>query len=116
MLRHDGVRIPNGEPGTRTLMSVTSAVFKTAALPIRLALHNLVLLVRYLYPTFPVTTNNFDGGGGTRTHTRQSLLSGLADQRVYHFRHTSTLTGAPGFEPEASVLETEMLSGYTTLL
>src|SRR5262245_36602468 len=25
-------------------------------------------------------------------------------------------TGAPGFEPEASVLETEMLSGYTTLL
>ena len=48
--------------------------------------------------------------------TRDTLLSGLADQRVYHFRHTSTLTGAPGFEPEASVLETEMLSGYTTLL
>ena len=48
--------------------------------------------------------------------TRDTLLSGLADQRVYHFRHTSTMTGAPGLEPEASVLETEMLSGYTTLL
>src|SRR5262245_48712723 len=52
ILRHDGARIPEGEPGTRTLMSVTSAVFKTAALPIRLALHNLVLLYCYLYLPF----------------------------------------------------------------
>lgn len=48
MLRHDGVRISDGEPGTRTLMSITSAVFGTAALPFRLALHNCVLLIRYL--------------------------------------------------------------------
>ena len=41
MLRHVGTHIPDGEPGTRTLMSFTSAVFETAALPIRLALHNL---------------------------------------------------------------------------
>jgi len=52
MLRHDGTRIPDGEPGTRTLMSFTSAVFKTAALPIRLALHNFVLLFRYLFLPF----------------------------------------------------------------
>src|SRR5215470_14037188 len=52
MLRHDGTRIPDGEPGTRTLMSVTSAVFGTAALPIRLALHYLVLLFCYLYLPF----------------------------------------------------------------
>lgn len=47
MLRHVGTRIPDGEPGTRTLMSFTSAVFETAALPIRLALQDLVLLFRY---------------------------------------------------------------------
>ena len=47
MLRHVGTRIPDGEPGTRTLMSFSSAVFGTAALPIRLALQNFVLLFRY---------------------------------------------------------------------
>ena len=52
MLRHDGTRMPDGEPGTRTLMSVTSAVFGTAALPIRHALHNLVLLFRHLFLPF----------------------------------------------------------------
>src|SRR5215813_7481456 len=35
MLRHDGVRISDGEPGNRTPMSFISAVFGTAALPIR---------------------------------------------------------------------------------
>jgi hypothetical protein len=52
MLRHVGTRIPDGEPGTRTLMSFTSAVFGTAALPIRLALQNFVLLFRYFLLPF----------------------------------------------------------------
>jgi hypothetical protein len=115
MLRHDGTRIPDGEPGTRTLMSVSSAVFGTAALPIRLALRNLVLLFRYLLLLVPLLQITQTEAVGLEP-TRDILLSGLADQRVYHFRHASTATGAPGFEPEASVLETEMLSGYTTLL
>ena len=52
VLRHVGTRIPDGEPGTRTLMSVTSAVFGTAALPIRHALHNFLLLFRHLFLPF----------------------------------------------------------------
>jgi hypothetical protein len=53
MLRHDGTRIPDGGPGTRTLMSFTSAVFGTAALPVRLALHKIVLFFRYLLLFIP---------------------------------------------------------------
>ena len=53
VLRHDGTRIPDGGPGTRTLMSFISAVFGTAALPIRLALRNFVLLVYYLLLLIP---------------------------------------------------------------
>jgi hypothetical protein len=45
---------------------------------------------------------------------RVMLLSGLANRRVYQFRHISEkskfdLTGAPGLEPGISVLETDVL-------
>jgi hypothetical protein len=62
-------------------MSANSAVFGTAALPIRLALHNFVLLCRYLYPAFPVTTNT-DRSAGTRT---QSI--GFGDRDVIRLHH-----------------------------